>query len=410
MAMEQKPPGSPGPAPVNLGGDTRMSSMMAMDVAGNASQFYGTDRNDLLAMPDVDMDECFAIDVSCTGSRTTGPGNSPVQPNGYSLEGGRRFLKIGSQRPALLVSTKGYTSGARFWELLDLVTPPTAKISFGIGVVPRSAEVGLDINGDIQQNGGHGAVLTHGGVPGGVRHGDRIGVLLDLTGETGRLSFFLNGQFAGIPSLTGLPKDRPMLPSFCATGCIGAECRFEVLHPPALPDIAAHYEMEKQHLNRKQPPQDTPVEKPPGGMGALTSSMTPEEEARAVEVAMAHTGGTIEFSSQLQEEIALRQGDAVLFVDVGLPRSGAEWFFRIDDERVLARDRFYHHTEFDPHMHDATGNSGCVGLKVAHKFVALQKGQTTFSSRYANPSANARNEEWHQTLRITVTERRDDPG
>lgn len=400
----------PGPVPT-------MSGLMPMNVGAQPRPlpggFPGGPGSGLPGKPagwgpsaEVDVDECFAVDVSCTGTRQTAGGVM----TGYAISPSapRQFSKVGDSGPALLVSTKGFTSGIRYWEILDLVTPPSAKVIFGVGVVPRSAGSGLDIDGDIQRNGGHGAVLTHSDNSNGVRQGDRIGVLLDLTGSTGKLSFFLNGQFAGIPSLTGLPRDRPLLPSFCTSGAQGADARFEVVAPKSLPDLATHCEMERQHLERKRAEQKTEEKAapaPPSKDMSDPSRMTAEEQLKAVEIATAHVGATVEISSSLENgtEVRLNQGDAILFVDLGVPGDGANWAFAVEDERVLARDRFYTHTEFDQQMQDPSGaQGGKVGLKVAHKFVALRPGRTAFRSRYARSDPPA--DEWHQVVQIMVVE------
>lgn len=353
------------------------------------------------------MDKPFTIDHGCVGVRSLGHG----RVNGYLLldPNSRTFTKVGCWRPALLVSTQGFSGGQHYWEFLDLVDSTTAKVSFGIGVVPQADDSSLSVDSDIQQNGGHGAVLTHGDLPGGTKHGDRIGVLLDLTGESGRLSFFLNGHFAGIPSLTGLASACPWRPCFCATGSEGVECRFEVSLPPRMPDLAAHADLEQRHLEQRSAEEAASAaakEVPAGGL-TFALALTPEEEAHAVKVAMAHTGGTLEISSQVRDEIQLRPGDAVLFVDLAVRGSGARWIFGIDDERVLARDVLYQHVEFDLNVHQA-GIGGGVGLKVAHKFVALKPGQTSFCSRHARPSAVSK--EWDQTLRINVVNRQHSAG
>lgn len=140
---------------------------------------------------------------------------------------------------------------------------------------------------------------------------------------------------------------------------------------------------------------------------------SPQEERRRIQIAMAHTGGTVEISSQLSDDLRLRQGDAVLLVEQSSPSTGCVWQFEIDDEHVLVQDSFYQHAEFDQHAtqdaslalpKDALSPSGTV-LKLAFKFVALNPGTTLFKSRHAKPPSAADGNaprEWTQNLKVVV--------
>eukprot|EP00746_Dinoflagellata_sp_MGD_P144892 gnl/MRDRNA2_/MRDRNA2_77588_c0_seq1.p1 gnl/MRDRNA2_/MRDRNA2_77588_c0~~gnl/MRDRNA2_/MRDRNA2_77588_c0_seq1.p1 ORF type:complete len:570 (+),score=125.55 gnl/MRDRNA2_/MRDRNA2_77588_c0_seq1:227-1711(+) len=356
---------------------------------------------------EVDSNSCFAIDVSCIGERKMAYG----VPNGFEVEEGGAFTKIGHQNHALLVSTKGYTSGVHYWEFVDLVVPAGeattgVDVGFRIGVVPRAAGAALNIDGDLRENSGYGEAFAHGGSEGDVRYGDRIGALLDLSGEDGKLSFFVNGRFADVPSISGLRKDRALFPTFCTMGHANARVRFEVTLSPQVPDVALHAQQELQWLQRRREQelalkaknfsgQDPMLEKAAPALAPLP----PQEESRRVGVAVAHTGGTVEVSSQPMDELRLRAGDAILFVEQAVPGSGREWLFEVDNEEVLARDFFYVHVEFDQHAAQEAGSSCGWALKLAFKFVAITPGKAVLKSKYARPNIM---EPWTQALPVTV--------
>merc|ERR1712094_168078 len=106
----------------------------------------------------------------------------------------------------------------------------------------------------------------------------------------------------------------------------------------------------------------------------------------------AHVGNTVEISSQLQDELRIRQGDAILFVDTGAAGKSSYWDFEVEDEAVLAQDTFYEHAEYD--LHAPTQDQ--IQLKYAFKFVALAPGTTTFKSCYA-PHGR-----WAQKVKVVV--------
>lgn len=304
-----------------------------------------------------------------------------------------------------------------YWEFADLIAPrkdaPSQNVDVGfcVGVVPRSAGTGLDIDNDLQANGGYGEGFSHGPAEGDLHYGDRLGVLLQLTGEKGKLSFFVNGQFRNVTSIHNLEKTKPLYPAFCTIGHTDTQCRFEVLKNPQIPNIALHAEAEARFLKSAKESAERE------SFGYLSRRRSPQEERRRIQIAMAHTGGTVEISSQLGDDLRLRHGDAILFVEQTSLSSGCVWQFEIGDEHVVAQDMFYQHAEFDQHAtQDASlalpkdalslSPSGTV-LKLAFKFVALAPGTTTFKSRHtrlsaANDTQQASSPDWTQYLKITV--------
>ena len=61
------------------------------------------------------------------------------------------------------------------------------------------------------------------------------------------------------------------------------------------------------------------------------------DEILARKVALAHRGSTVEISSQLTDDLKIRSGDAILFVELDNISNDKEWQFAVDDEEVLAQ-------------------------------------------------------------------------
>lgn len=312
----------------------------------------------------------IAIDPSCWGVRRPQYG---VENGFESTDGGRTFTKVGHEYSALLVSAQGYTTGIHYFELIDCTTEEK-DVGFRIGCVPRLATVGLDLDSDILENHGIGVRILHGK---DVQYGDRIGVLLELgaSAEKAELKFFKNGAFLHVPVALPLtaPGRTPVYFAVAAAGRPGVQLQFALSPSPSMPDLQAY----DVALALQQPP--------PGKTMAVTPQM--------IAIAQAHQGNTVEISSQLHEELRLRQGDAILFVDTGAPGKAQLWQFEIDAEDVIAQDLFYEHAELDLHTQAAE-----VQLKYAFKFVALRPGTTVFKAGYGPPGATA----WVQKLKVVV--------
>jgi len=296
--------------------------------------------------------------------------------NGFeSTDGGRTFTKVGHEYSALLVSAQGFTNGRHYFELLNC-TQEEKDVGFRIGCVPRLATVGLDLDCDILENHGIGVRVLHGK---DVQYGDRVGVLLDFgaQAEKAELKFFKNGSFLHVPVALPLsaPGRTPVYFAVAAVGRPGVNLQFALVQSPGVPDLQAY-----DAAVAAQAP-------PPGRAPAVTPQM--------IAIAQAHQGNTVEISSQLQEELRLRQGDAILFVDTGSPGKAQLWQFEIDTEDVLAQDLFYEHAELDLHASPAAAE---VQLKYAFKFVALRPGTTVFKAGYGPPGATA----WVQKLKVVV--------
>lgn len=400
--------GLPGPVPVR-GPEHPGTKTLASIPAGGV--LAGGRAPQLLNGVSVDSDECFTIDPSCVGERQMNYGLT----NGYEVTDRRTFTKVGNHCHAMILSSRGFNTGAMYWEFADLIVPQkdgmaSADIGFKVGVVPRSALSGLDIDSDIHYNNGYGEMFSHGAAEGDLRYGDRVGVLLDLTGdEKGKLSFFVNGVFRNVCSVTGIEQNKPLYPAFSTIGRAGAQVRFEILKSPPVPDLKLHARAEQRYVQqvKEQAAQES-------NYGWLLRRRSPQEERRRIQIAMAHSGGTVEISSQLCDDLRLRQGDAVLFVEQSSPISGCVWQFEIENEHVLAQDGLYQHAEFDQHAtqdaslalpKDALSPSGTV-LKLAFKFVALNPGTAIFKSRHAKPSSASEEgtqpRDWAQTLKVVV--------
>merc|ERR1719247_1840161 len=315
--------------------------------------------------------EVTLIDPSCWGVRTLSYG---VENGFESLDGGRTFTKVGYEYAALLVSAQGFTSGVHYFEIVDC-TNDDSEIGFRIGCVPRMATVGLDLDSDILENHGVGVRVIHGK---DLQYGDRVGILVDL-GSGGQpkaeLKFFKNGSFLHIPVTLPLanPGRTPVYFAIASAGRPNSELSFALVPSPSIPDLKAYDAAVQQHK--------------PVIPKALV--VTPAVLA----IAQAHVGNTVEISSQLHEELRLRQGDAILFVDTGAPGKAQLWQFEIDAEDVIAQDLFYEHAELDLHTQAAE-----VQLKYAFKFVALRPGTTVFKAGYGPPGATA----WVQKLKVVV--------
>merc|ERR1719460_143227 len=314
--------------------------------------------------------EVTLIDPSCWGVRTLSYG---VENGFESLDGGRTFTKVGHEYAALLVSAQGFTSGVHYFEIVDC-TNDDNEIGFRIGCVPRMATVGLDLDSDILENHGVGVRVIHGK---DLQYGDRIGVLVDL-GAGGQpkaeLKFFKNGSFLHVPVTLPLanPGRTPVYFAIASAGRPNSELSFALVPSPSLPDLKAYDAAVAEH--KPSPPKALVV--------------TPAVLA----IAQAHVGNTVEISSALHEELRLRQGDAILFVDTGSPTKIEQWQFEIDSEDIVAQDLFYEHAELDLH------SVNDVQLKYAFKFVALRAGTTVFKAGYGPPGATA----WTQKIKVIV--------
>ncbi len=208
--------------------------------------------------------------------------------------------------PSLLVSNKGFSSGIHYWELVDEIASSDG-VELKIGVLPRSLDAVINLHKSLDSNRGFGCTLIHGR---NVHAGDTIGVLLDLSSgsSTGKLSFFVNGQFRGEAlSVVDIPKNRALFPAFSLQSQHGQpqqgqqqqpqggktrECHIQVREEPAkLPNLEEHERDERAFLD---------------------SCRT---EILARKIAFAHTGSTLEINSLVSEDLKINKGDAILFVE-----------------------------------------------------------------------------------------------
>jgi len=322
--------------------------------------------------------EPFDVDPSCLLRGAVGD-----HCNGFYADGPRVFSKVGHNRCALVLSTKGYTSGFTYWEFVDRI--PHGSVGFRVGVVPRSASTALNVDGDILDNEGHGAWFTHG--VGGVEFEARIGVALDLRYRSGRLLFFVNGEFAHA-TVEGIPKDRPLYPAFSSPGKQGVEltmCTPTAMMPP---DLKRHAEAEGRYAAER------------GRYGQGQVVLPPARLAdSAAQVAQAHTGTTVEVPSHVRDPVEVQLGDALLFVDaapIEAAESG-EWFFEVDDPGVLAQDVFYRHQEYD--FQTSEGEQRVV-LRIAFKFVCVGVGVTWLRGVLAAERPTT----WPPAIKVQVSE------
>ncbi|CAD7956566.1 unnamed protein product [Amoebophrya sp. A25] len=355
----------------------------------------------------------------------------------------------------LVLSMKGFSAGRHYWEAVLLphpsaaaslsnaarvanvsgghphqaahakggqahpAQPPTTDVKFG--VVPRGVSTCLDTARSIDENSGFAITLACGRH---IKPGDTVGLLLDLTERMGRLSCFVNGKFCkDALSLSDIPKSMALFPAL-SIEAFDPSCHFVfgIKEDPALPELHRHTLHEAEFAAASN-----------GGC------LSYNDEIRARRVALSHTGNTVEISSNLNDELQVQVGDAILFVELsdfipsgtaagfnastsssasasasgrGRNSNGAvaagtgsglsvaspssRWSFSASPPSVLAQDAFYMHREFDTNC-----PPNQTVLKVAYKFVALAPGVATFKSRSVEDGGEGR-ENWKQTLRVVV--------
>mmetsp|Transcript_4626 Transcript_4626/g.10189 ORF Transcript_4626/g.10189 Transcript_4626/m.10189 type:complete len:485 (+) Transcript_4626:30-1484(+) len=336
--------------------------------------------------PDVSC-EPFVADPSCLGERYTHLGL-----NGFLESSPGVLTKLGSSSFAMVLSMKGFTSGCSYWEFVDAVEDDRSEemVGFRVGVVPRSANIALDVDCDILDNVGYGAWFLHSSqadhVPGKVvGSGDRIGLMLDLTGAYGKLMLFVNGEFAG-PTIDGIPKDRPLYPALSTVGRPDVVVALTAPTKFLAPSLRKHAAAEQAYL---------------ASLAQNASANSQVVSKAGLHIALAHVGSTVEMSSHTREKVTLRRGDAVLYVETVVQGSGGclDWSFDIDDEAILAKDPYYTHRELDLGVAGENGHREGLTLKVAYKFVAVGSGVTWFRSA---PVTGDRG--WAQTVKIEVVE------
>eukprot|EP00397_Hematodinium_sp_SG-2012_P015077 GEMP01015349.1.p1 GENE.GEMP01015349.1~~GEMP01015349.1.p1 ORF type:complete len:651 (+),score=117.53 GEMP01015349.1:183-2135(+) len=337
-------------------------------------------------------EDTFVVDISCLGERNLKNdinGFIKTRLNEDSDE--NAFVKLGSRNDAMLISAKGYANGQHYWELQDCIEiddDSEPQIRFCVGLVPRSIRQAVDIDMTIANNSGFSLGLTHGLGKTEFQYGDRIGVHLDCTGHMAVMRFFKNGQFSATGcglSLKNIPKDKPLYPALCMMGHASAHCAFSVVPSPTMPNIAEHEEREADYI--------AIMEHEVRRTKLCTLRRPQYSDKRKRDISLAHRGATVEISSALNNELAIRQGDAILFVDKHVDEE-CEWHFDVSDDEILAQDTFYLHQEFDLHSPTA-----CTVVKVAYKFIALSPGIVEFRSSYAPMQGIP---QWRQAVRIVI--------
>jgi hypothetical protein len=361
----------------------------------------------------------FEIDGSCLVSFAS---NSEGFSGVNASKGATIACGMGQQMqqfPAkshLVVGVSSYVSGTHYWECQ--VLPETAEGTLlQFGVVQRGAlSAPLYLQRSLRDNNGiyfSCRVGKQTGIAPGhpedvvisINPGDKVGLLLSfdrpvnsaiakssnnpgspvlaasIGNPTPQLSILVNGQFCGVPSHflpASVPACVPLVPALSATGPVGIYVPWH----PACPDFA---EFDKAEANYY----------------ARFATLAPF--TRAVMVASAHNGKTVEVSSAQASDIKLDCGDALLFVEeVPLTASSPfappyAWAFDVGSKgidgtsqssAVIARDVFYSHQEFDAGGVDHAGTFK-GSLKVAYKFVALRPGQAKLSFQLVSkPSSN----------------------
>lgn len=325
-------------------------------------------------------DEKFTVDSSCLGERSI-----DGEITGFLREGASSFVKLGYNTNALLISARGFGNREHYWEFQDMIeSDGDIETSYRVGVVPRSLQKPVDINNTIEHNGGFSVWVDHGPKEDQMKYGDRMGVYLICIDDEATMHFFKNGKFCGIFSLRAIPVDKPLYPAICVKGHHSARSAINITSSPRVPCLSEHQEKESEFVKTRQ---QLSIKK------CFTRPMYPMAQQK--KIASSHLGGTVEISSQLTEELKLRAGDAILFVDQH-DDDDSEWQFETVEDNVLAQDFFYHHQEYDVHS-SATANT----LKVAFKFVALAPGVAILKSAYT-PTQQV--PKWTQKLKVVVVE------
>jgi len=242
----------------------------------------------------VSSSQCFVCDVSCLGSDASGF----VESGGPGSSG--RFTRSGGET-GMLVGVKGFHSGKHYWEILNGseggLGASSSAVDIKFGIVPRAVDTRIDVTRSIEENQGYCVTLAQGRH---VKTGDTVGVLLDMTGGSARLSFFVNHKFSRhAASIVNIPKSKAFFPAVSLEGNDQTRCTLIIKDSPQLPDLVRHAQAEEDHRT-----------------GANAGAATYKDELSARRVALAHNGSTVEISSHLSEDLKLNVGDAILFVDL----------------------------------------------------------------------------------------------
>jgi len=321
----------------------------------------------------------FSVDASCLGFKSIyGEDTGFIRSDRDPL----LYQKYGSAT-SLLISSRCVTNGKFFWEFECIIENNRDTVPFCVGAIPRTLETRIDVNKSITQNSGFSQTLEFG-TPDGVKQNDRIGIyLLCSENDYATMFFFRNAQFDNILSIKNIPTNASLFPAISVAGDESASIKFRIVQRPVVPDLNAHQMKEREFVELR----DRIMRMRNFKKGNEYNQILKEN------IANAHRGGTIEISAQLTEDLKLKVGDAILFVEQH-EKPDYSWEFNISDDRIFAQDHFYHHQEFDLHG-PGTGHA----LKVAYKFIALASGFVQFKSSYVEEQSAPF---WRQNLVIEV--------
>eukprot|EP00392_Amoebophrya_sp_AT5.2_P005841 g5851.t1 len=335
----------------------------------------------------VSSSQCFVCDVSCLGSDASGF----VESGGPGSSG--RFTRSGGET-GMLVGVKGFHSGKHYWEILNGseggLGASSSAVDIKFGIVPRAVDTRIDVTRSIEENQGYCVTLAQGRH---VKTGDTVGVLLDMTGGSARLSFFVNHKFSRhAASIVNIPKSKAFFPAVSLEGNDQTRYKDELsarrvalAHNGSTVEISSHLS-EDLKLNVAFWNGFQMVEKAESGAEYVTQIADPKTPKIS--------GPTFRDT----DKFPLHMGDAILFVDLEDVADDNEWRFAIDREEVVSQDVFYLHREFDLNT-----IPGRTVLKVAFKFVALRAGVATFRSCYGRASGGSGGQQsWRQAVRILV--------
>jgi hypothetical protein len=187
--------------------------------------------------------------------------------------------------------------------------------------------------------------------------GDSVGVLLDLTGPMGKLSFFRNGRYYSGLAFDNIPKDLPLYPAFSSRN----EASFTIMPYAECPRDDAKLLEEKKEQDE------------------MLADIRAEHKAKMDQTAALrtiYTGHSIVLNTGLSHERTNQVGDALIMRESVSP---GEWYkLEPSNGDLIKEDEHYYQQYLSSNPRPLKGGASLI----ERKFYCLKEGTATLNFSY----------------------------
>lgn len=214
--------------------------------------------------------------------------------------------------------------------------------------------------------------------------GDSVGVLLDLTGEFGTLTFFRNGRYYSGIAFDNIPKDLPLYPAFSSRN----EASFTIIPYAECPRDEEKLAAEKQEQDDM--------------LGELRAEYKAKADETQRLTAM-YTGHSIILNTSISHDRTNQVGDALIMRESVSP---GEWYkLEAVDNTAIIEDEQYYQQYLASNPRPLAGGASLI----ERKFYCVREGTTTLNFSYRCAYNKAANPDRDHTITIHIVAQLEHP-